>query len=405
MPTADDSGSCTVTTGTSTYIIETPLLFGFQEKPARGKFSARISLCDNVRRQPVPTHCGNHGTIQVFESRGKGDGQCWIFRQSNTNQQLGHVQPTEYADQISIPRGKTYCCSGTDKPWPELIDIKLKMHKSCESKGSTVHTIRPTTDYSVLHRCTSEDELVFEADVCYTYTTQNITAISSSASDSKGLSSGQIIGICVCVVSGIVVSVVVMGLVSGKSCFNAPTDREETTPLTGNNTSRTSRSVPAEGHRDSSTTYSSNSDTRNAVHRQQAEDESSNEDADNSQANAASISERAEGDRDRVAMKMLQIILRLMLPRYLNALKEIVTGRQPTVRILMILIFRLTTSAGRQKTTSISLQEKVMVKKADLIYQMVLRIINLWSFLFQEEGNYKVLRIKVVTTTTHEKND
>lgn len=176
------------------------------------------------------------------------------------------------------------------------------MHKSCESKGSTVHTIRPTTDYSVLHRCTSEDELVFEADVCYTYTTQNITAISSSASDSKGLSSGQIIGICVCVVSGIVVSVVVMGLVSGKSCFNAPTDREETTPLTGNNTSRTSRSVPAEGHRDSSTTYSSNSDTRNAVHRQQAEDESSNEDvADNSQANAASISERAEGDRDRSA--------------------------------------------------------------------------------------------------------
>jgi hypothetical protein len=81
-------------------------------------------------------------------------------------------------------------------------------------------------------------------------------------------------------------------------------------------------------------------------------------------------------------MKMLQIILRLMLPRYLNALKEIVTGRQPTVRILMILIFRLTTSAGRQKTTSISLQEKVMVKKADLIYQMVLRIINLCSFPF-----------------------
>jgi hypothetical protein len=93
-----------------------------------------------------------------------------------------------------------------------------------------------------------------------------------------------------------------MGLVSGKSCFNAPTDREETTPLTGNNTSRTSRSVPAEGHRDSSTTYSSNSDTRNAVHRQQAEDESSNEDADNSQANAASISERAEGDRDSSAI-------------------------------------------------------------------------------------------------------
>ena len=170
-------------------------MFGVQDKQTGGHFTTWINLCQNVKNQSVGSHCGHHGKIEAIESRGNGsDDHCWIFGHSSASQQLDHVQESEHVEKIHVTMGKTYCCSNTGATI--LIDVKLKFYRDCEDRTPAVCPIRSTTDFNLLYSCTAEDELVFEADGCY-----SVVSISKPAT-AWYLYVGVVLGLLLSVVLG-----------------------------------------------------------------------------------------------------------------------------------------------------------------------------------------------------------